>query len=201
MNKMTYLLSILFAISLVFIAGNSFAQNKGYQADIKDYWPWVSASKMIGSQLRDRSGNYVGEIKDLVIDPSSGRISNVILSNFRSHLANLPVPFDTVHKDPRGEMLVYNPPKGAELYYGQAPYWSEGLYADQTWPMEGIKASKLIGATVRTSNGEVTQIKDLKIDFEYGLVYAVFPSNVDGQWKRLLCLLAGWQKAAKTHLS
>jgi sporulation protein YlmC with PRC-barrel domain len=189
MEKIVYFLMLLSALSLVFAAGNSFAKNN--QPAAHDSWDWVLASHVIGSSLMDQSGNYVGKVKDLVIDPSSGRIISDIVSTFRSNWSTLAIPFeDTLVKTP-GRQVMYTQSRSAERYYGQAPYWSEGLYANQTWPMAGIKASKIIGATVRASNGEVTQIKDLRINIVSGDVWAFLPFYV-GATKKLVTVPLSW---------
>jgi sporulation protein YlmC with PRC-barrel domain len=189
MNKIAHLLMLLSAVSLVFVAGNSFAKNN--QPAGNDSWDWVLASHLIGSSLMDQSGNYVGKVKDLVIDPSSGRVISDIISTFRSNRLIFAIPFeDTVVKTP-GRKVMYAQSRSAERYYGQAPYWSEGLYANPTWPMDGIKASKLIGATVRASNGKVTQIKDLKINIVSGDVWAFFPFYA-GATKKLVTVPLSW---------
>jgi sporulation protein YlmC with PRC-barrel domain len=194
MNKVAYLLMFSSAVSLIFIAGISFPKNN--QPAAHDSWDWVLASHVIGSSLMDQSGNYIGKVKDLVIDPSSGRIISDIVSTFRSNWSTIAIPFqDTVVKTP-GRELMYAQSRSVERYYGQAPFWSEGLYANQTWPMAGIKASKLIGATVRASNGEVTQIKDLKVDMVSGDVWTVFPFDVTGSEKMVKIPLSWMHQSA-----
>ncbi len=176
MNKTVHLLLVLAVATFAFTASNSFSQNDRFMAE--NGWHKFMASATIGQQLRDQSGNDVAEIRDLVIDSASGRVSHIILSQIPGSEAMIvTVPFSTVSETPKGEILVYHPAGVAETYYGQAPYWSEGfyLYANQSIPMGSYEASKLIGATVRASNGEVSQIKDLEIYATYGSAYTVFP--------------------------
>jgi hypothetical protein len=95
------------------------------------------------------------------------------------------VPFSTISETPGREILAYHPTEVAEKYYGQAPYWSEGfyLYANRSMVERSLEASKLIGATVRASTGEVSHIKDLEIFAIDGSVYAVFSFNVGGNMR------------------
>ena len=198
MNKIVYPLVALLAVSLVFVASNSFAKNI-QRATALNRWDSFMVSTMIGKQLKDQKGNRVGEIKDFVIDQASGRVSHVILSQVRGMEAKpICVPFSTISETPGGEILVYHPPEVAQKYYGQAPYWSEGfyLYADQPMPMGSYEANKLIGATVRASNGEFSQVKDLEIYAMDGSVYAVFPFNVDGKKETVCVPLSGMPKSS-----
>jgi hypothetical protein len=64
-----------------------------------------------------------------------------------------------------------------------------------------MKASKVIGAVVRASTGEVSHIKDLKIDFQYGQVWAIFPFDVAGS-KKMVRMPLSWmhQRADNTFV-
>lgn len=75
---------------------------------------------------------------------------------------------------------MYNPSEIVTRYYGEAPYWSENPYLSQPYPQGSYKARKLIGATVRASDGEVARIRDLEVSSLDGYVHAVFPYNVEG---------------------
>ena len=185
------ILGLLF-LALVFVASNAFSDNEWYQGEITSYlqpkvsvaWDTFTASRMIGSEVRTQDGVYLAEIEDLAIDPASGHVSNVILSNiYEMGTETVAVPFSTISKSPGGEIFVYSPPEDAYQFYGQAPYWSEGfyLYANQSLPEGRVRASELIGASVHTSKGEgVAQVNDLVIDSEDGhVVYAVL-FNVGG---------------------
>ena len=187
MSKIFCSLLVLLGISLAFAIGSSFAKNnQGASAlNSPNTWDSFMASGTVGRQLRDQSGNYVAEMMDFVIDPATGRVSHVILSQIQGMEAKtIAVPFSTISETAGGEILVYHRAEVAEKYYGQAPYWSEGFYfyANQSMPMGSYEASKLIGSMVSTSKGEyLRQIKDLEIYALDGSVYAIFLLNVDGK--------------------
>ncbi len=193
MNKGTLTLYVLVTVGIVFVVGNPSAKNIQRTTGIIR-WDNFMASGMVGKQLKDPSGNDVAKIRDFVIDPATGRVSYVILSQIRGMEAkSIAVPFSTISETPGGQMLVYHPTEVAEKYYGQAPYWSEGfyLYANRSTLMGSQEATKLIGATVRATTGEVSQIKDLEIYGIDGSVYAVFPFSVDGN-KRVVRVPMSW---------
>ncbi len=183
MRTFTYGLAVLLMAILVFVAGNSFAQGGAREANEP---MWMSVHKMIGSRISDQNGNFTGEIKDFVIDPSYGFVVSDILSTYRRNYMIFTVPYMTFavpFSDTflnQGGQLVYNYHE-REMYYGVAPSWDQGPYGGQTWPTETVRATKLFGATVEASKGEAIHIDDLKIDFGTGQVYAVFPFNVDGK--------------------
>lgn len=195
MRATVYSILGLLILTLVFVTGNVFSENEWYQGEITGYfqaqtvatWDTFTASRMIGSELRTQDGIYLAEIEDLVIDPASGHVSNVILSNiYQMGAETVAVPFGTISKRPGGEIFVYSPPEDAYRFYGQAPYWSEGfyLYAKQSLPEGRLRASELIGASVQTSKGEgVAQVNDLVIDSGDGHVLYAVLFNVGGMDK------------------
>src|SRR5579871_5363508 len=42
--------------------------------------PCVPASKLVGATVNDRSGNRVGELQDIIVDPRTGRIDFALVS-------------------------------------------------------------------------------------------------------------------------
>lgn len=133
--------------------------------------------------MRDPQGNYVAEVKDLVIDPATGPVSHVVLTDIPGMGAeDVAVPFDTVSKT-GAAIFVYNAPENVYPFSGETAYRSEGfyLYAHESMPVGSYNASKSFGATARTSGGEdVGRIDDFVIDSQDGHIVYVVLSNVGG---------------------
>jgi sporulation protein YlmC with PRC-barrel domain len=174
MKSIHYSILGLIIISLILVAGNSFAQTlkgvpgaggvfKSYSEQFGDPFP---ASAMIWSELKTPDGHYVAEIIDLLIDPANGRVSDVVITHIRGMGSKkVGVPFSSVSRN-GANIFIYNAPEDAYRFHGMAPYWSEGshVYSKHEEPMASYKTSKLIGAMVRTSKGEdLGRIDDLVI--------------------------------------
>jgi len=127
-----------------------FSSSKSSEASFQE-----RASRIIGAEVRNMQGDYLGRITDLMVDPQNGRIAFAVLS--RGGVLGIPmmftaVPFSTLtagtpsHEknayllDVSKEKLasaptfsreqwpdVANREWGAEVYryYGNAPYWEE----------------------------------------------------------------------------
>lgn len=204
MRFITYSMLGLFVLGLVFVAGNSISaprfspfpeyyveylkQYKGLAgagASLGGYSTpsasrWVAGSTIMYSELKTPQGSYLAEIRDLVIDPANGRVSNVVITHIRMNGAQqISIPFGTVSKT--GEAIfIHHPPEEVYPLSGQDPYRSEGLYicSKQQEPRESYKISKLIGANARTSHGEALgQIDDLVIDSTDGHGYLLVSHN------------------------
>jgi len=192
MKSTTYLMLGLFVLSLVFVAGDSISApifstfGPGFSDFLKQFKGlpgsggsitgystpseihWVAGSRMMYSELKTPQGNYLAEISDLLIDPANGRVSNVIITRIQGMGAkHIVIPLSTVSKT-GDTIFVYNAPEDVFQFPGEGPYRSQGfyLYSKQQEPMESYKASELIGANLRTSEGEdIGRINDLAIDF------------------------------------
>lgn len=142
-----------------------YSNSSPYSLDI------FKASTMISSELRTAQGDYLAEIRDLVIDPSSGRISNVVLDHVRMMGAkDVEIPFGAVLKTGQ-TIFVHRTPEDLHQFSGEAPYWSEGLYicSREPEPVGSYRASKLMGSLVRSSKGEeLGRIDDLVINSKEG---------------------------------
>lgn len=77
MNRLITLISLVLGVSLVFLAGSSFAQGSGYQPM---GWHPVEARWLIGQRVNGPTSNYIGQITDLVIDQANDRVALVVLS-------------------------------------------------------------------------------------------------------------------------
>src|SRR5574341_261103 len=115
MKRIAYAVMALFAFSIFFVAvGTSSSQefSKGTialygQSEISG-WDTLEASSMIGAQLRNVSDDYLGQISDLVVDPGSGRILEIILSDVPEQGGELiAVPFDAISHSGNG-IYVFN---------------------------------------------------------------------------------------------
>ncbi len=205
MRFITYSMLGLFVLGLVFVAGDSisapiFSPFGSYYVEyLKQYRGlpgagglltggysspaasrWVAGSTIMYSELKTPLGGYLAEIRDLVIDPANGRVSNVVITHIRMNGAQqISIPFSTVSKT--GEAIfIHHAPEGVYPVSGQDPYRSEGLYicSKQQEPRESYRTSKLIGANARTSHGEALgQIDDLVIDSTDGHGYLVVSHN------------------------
>jgi len=207
MKSIKYYLMGLFILSLVLVSSNSFSQVSSWWAEMqgKDIMehlrkfgvpgaggpitgysqPSASgedtfvASTMIWSQLKTPQGDYLAEIKDLVIDPVSGRVSNVVLTRIRGMGAeDVAVPFSTVSKIGQN-IFIHRAPEDVYQFYGQTPYWSEGLYiCSKVQPPTGsYRTSKLIGSVARTPKGQdLGRTDDLVISTD-GLVVSLVVSD------------------------
>ena len=204
MKLLKYSIFGLIILSLVFVAGNSFSQLSMYTPDelqhlrrfgvpgaggvftsySERFGGAFAASAIIRSELKTPEGHYVAEIIDLLIDPVNGRVSDVVITHIRGMGAKkVVVPFNTVSRT-GGAIFVYNAPEDVYRFHGMAPYWSEGshVYSKHEEPMGGYRTSKLIGAMVRTSNGEdLGRIDDLLIDSADGRIVSLGVSRLGGK--------------------
>jgi sporulation protein YlmC with PRC-barrel domain len=169
------------------------------QSDITG-WDTLEASSMIGAQLLNTNGDYMGQISDLVVDPDSGHVLEVVLSDVPGRGAELAtVPFAALsHTGDR--IFVFNKPEefigqfsDPGRPFGEQPFrhWAEirFLYSVLPLPMGAFRTSMLIGAPVQTSKGEeVAQVNDLVIDFANDrVVYSVL-SDVGGIEGRMVAV-------------
>ena len=117
MNKTGKILIVLSSVlSLVLIGSSAFAQAQFFDepfapSPVRSETPTAEtvceyragafntfeASWLIGHQITDTQGGYLGEVSSLVIDNTNGRISLVVLSDV-PHIGNkpLPIPFGSI---------------------------------------------------------------------------------------------------------
>jgi sporulation protein YlmC with PRC-barrel domain len=153
MRKLIYMLIGLFTLSLLF-ASSSFA-GSGKMATCSDF---SEAMGLIGTTLYDTTGVYIGEVDDLAINPSTGRIESVLVNRIRG-LGDrvVAIPFD--HLSKTGEhTFAYNPPQGEEPravgYYGELPYYAYGFYQLPAMP-EGLhKFTDILASSTQSIEGE-----------------------------------------------
>lgn len=160
------------------------------------------ATDLIGMNVQNTSGENLGEIQDLALDPDRElRVAYFVLASggflglgekwfaiptgalsMGSNERHLVLPMDKdrmknahgFEKDRWPKMGDVTWGTGIHEFYGQRPYWSD----DQTstsGTMRIMKASELLGRPVHNDRGEnIGEIKDLAVDEQTGrIVYAV----------------------------
>jgi len=190
MRTIRYFVLSFLVLGLVFSSGTSSSQNLWSEETVLGYstwerWGWdtFSASDMIWSQLRNPEGLYVAEIKALVFDTGSGRVTDAVLTTIeRLGAGEVFVPFNTIRKT-GDSIFVYYAPEDVYRFYGEAPYWSEGFYqySGRSLPEGSYRTSELIGSHVKGSGGrELGWIDDLVVDSRNGHVVYLILSGVGG---------------------
>jgi len=212
MRKMTYLTAAAFALGLVFAAGNLFSQEEyefeeqpafseiWYAGQPTGYsfspmaWDTFDARGVLGTDLRNSDGSVIGHVDDFVIDPATGRISFLMVSDVQWLGAErVAVPFSAISKS-GSSILVYNSPEGASRFYGEAPYWSDGFhhYLDHPMPAGAYETNRLFGATVRTFDGEEAgRIDNFVFDSSDGHVVFLVLTDVGGTEDRMAAVPFG----------
>jgi sporulation protein YlmC with PRC-barrel domain len=167
MRTLTYSLIGLFLISLLVVA-TSVADERAMQ------WDSFVATNLLGRDLQNSVGEHIGNIHDLAIDPSTGRIDSALVNNITGVGAQMvTIPFDHISKIDQN-IFMYNPPEGTYRLDGLMPYWSYGFY-DLPPVREGdYKFSTLLGASVESSEEErIARINDSVINRDGHVVYVV----------------------------
>ena len=208
MDKITKLMAVVFMFSFVFMGSSAFAQMNS-ETPVFSYqpmsWNTFEASELIGVRVL---GN--GQIGNLVIDQTNGRIALVILSDVPGLAAEqVAVPYSSLQRtgEYTFELRDTNPYEGindprygltdpfwiSQIYndYGQVPYWIEKgeqpLEATKTYEYFGF-----IGAEVQSREGEVTgKIDDLVIDSSDGRLVFLVLSDVPGRGDSLVAIPFG----------
>ncbi|MFB3885875.1 MAG: PRC-barrel domain-containing protein [Thermodesulfobacteriota bacterium] len=176
MRKITYALIGLFALSLLFVGSSFAASDESGRMAI--HWDSFAASTFLGSALRTPLGEYIGHIDDFAINPSTGRIDSVLVSDITGVGSTVvAIPFDRISKDYQFS-LVYNPREDTVRFYGsgysELPY--DAYRLGELPPMQegDYRFTTLLGASVQSKEGEhVARINDLVINRDGHVVYAV----------------------------
>ena len=155
------------------------------QANISGWDAW-EASRIVLGQLTTESGDYLGQISDLVIDSENGRILEAVVSDVQGRGGEkISVPFSAVSH--RGsDVFVFDKPEEYRWRFSdvggssfEEPYsqWAEiqFIYSASPTPTGTYHLSTLMGAPVQTPKGdEVGRVNDFVIDFSKNqLVYFV----------------------------
>jgi len=144
MRKITYTLIGLFFFSLLF-AGSSFADSEK-MAMCSDF---SEAMRLMGTSLYTPTGVYIGDVTDLAINPSTGRIDSVLVNRIRGEGTRVvAIPFADISET--GEnTFVYNSPEGrgwpfVVSYYDQLPYDAYGFKHMPLMPQGDQKFTTLV---------------------------------------------------------
>jgi sporulation protein YlmC with PRC-barrel domain len=191
MNRMIYLATGLFIVSLLLVTDSSFAGTAYHRSAVMN-WNAIEASSFIGSQVFDIRGYELGQIDCFTVDPESGRISTVVLSDVpKMGARQVALPFASFTRV-GANLFVYNPPGEVYSFEGEAPFWSDGNYPYYgNMPPEAYynRDCQLIGADVQTSDGvRIARIDDLVIDFETGHVAYAVLSDFGGMETRMVAV-------------
>jgi sporulation protein YlmC with PRC-barrel domain len=142
-------------MSLLF-AGSSFA-GSGKMATCSDF---SDAMGLIGTTLYDTAGTYIGEVDDLAINPSTGRIDSVLVNRIKGVGDRVvAIPFDQIEKT-GPNTFVYNPAQGedpravAYYGYGELPYNTYGFYQLPAMPEGHHKFTDILASSVQSMEGE-----------------------------------------------
>ena len=215
MDKITKIIAVVFMFSFVFMGSGAFAQMVYEIPPAFSYqpmsWNTFEASWLIGLGVL---GN--GQISDVVIDQTNGRIALVILSDVPGLGAQqLAVPYSSllrtgeytfelrdtnpfldvapVDSHVYGSTPVTDPTWISDIYtyYGEAPYWTEKgeqpLQESKIYEYTGF-----IGAEVHSPEGEVTgRVSDLVIDSSSGQFAFLVLSDVPGRGDTLVAVPFG----------
>jgi sporulation protein YlmC with PRC-barrel domain len=153
MRTLKHMLIGLFSLSLLF-AGSSFA-GSGKIATCSDF---SEAMGLMGTTLYDTTGAYIGEVDDLAINPSTGKIDSVLVSRIRGAGDRVvAIPFDQISKTDQ-YTLVYNPPQRGDsptvAFYGELPYEAYRFGQLPPMPQGHHKFTELLGSSVESMEGE-----------------------------------------------
>jgi sporulation protein YlmC with PRC-barrel domain len=144
MRNITYTLIGLFLLSLLF-AGSSFADS-GKMTICTDS---SEAMMLLGTSLYTPTGVYIGDVTDLAINPSTGRIDSVLVNRIRGEGARVvAIPFTDISETAENT-FVYNPPEDrgwpfVVSYYDQLPYDAYGFNHLAPMPQGDQKFTALV---------------------------------------------------------
>ena len=207
MRKIIFPIIALFALSMLFVGIRTSSSQEFQEGTISLYgqsdiggWDTLEASSMIGAQLLSTEGDYMGQISDLIIDPGTGHISEVVLSDVPGRGAELAtVPFAALSHT-GADIFVFDRPEvfdgrfrddGSPSLERPFAHWAEVrfLYSVLPLPMGAFNATTLMGTSVQTPKGEqVAMVDDFVIDFRSDqVVYSVL-SDVGGIEGRMVAV-------------
>jgi sporulation protein YlmC with PRC-barrel domain len=114
----------------------------------------ASVDNLKGMPVKDRSGHDLGMVRDVMFDPSSGKIDHLIVSSFDAGLEKTyAVPFDSIQFD---RSLTLNMDR--DQFYGVGP-------AMEPRPLVSFTAAELRGMHVIDSRGnDLGVVRDVTLD-------------------------------------
>jgi sporulation protein YlmC with PRC-barrel domain len=176
MKTLSYPLIGLCFLSLLFVAP-SFSDEMTWQ------WDSFVATDLLGRDLLTSAGWPIGNIDDLAINPSTGRIRSVLVNNITGAGAQLvAIPFDHISRI--GQKIFLNdPPEGVDRFYDSMDYRSHGLNKLPSMREGDYKFSTVLGDSVESKEGEhIASINDFVINRDGHIVYVVL-DKVGGEEK------------------
>jgi sporulation protein YlmC with PRC-barrel domain len=180
MRKIAYTIMGIFVFSLL-LMGTSYAQSLNT----------IKASQLVGINVTDVQGLYMGQISDVMFNPSNDCVSSVVLSDIPGMGAeHIAIPFDALTRT--GEFqFIYKPSDETYSYFEASPLspnWDRVLSVykkDQSMLESGYRSSQLIGARVETPNGnDIAWADDIVIDTVGGHVVYLVLNDVGGKADR-----------------
>src|SRR3954463_13686 len=161
--------NILFGAALAFLglaATPLFAQTSASTSTTTSTTGYVQSSTIVGSKIKDAKGQDVGEIKDVVLDRSSGCLAYVVLSTrgggtttTTTKTVAAPWSVFSASSEPR----VYMTRIEREKIYS-APVWestrieeySRPEYINQVYGYYGVTVPSTFGVSASTTTGTTT---------------------------------------------
>ena len=199
MKKTVLSTIVLFVFGILYLgAGSSYSQ--GFLRPGFSGWDPLEASLMTEGQLTTASGDYLGRISDLVIDPESGHILDVVLSDVQGRGAEqISVPLVALSHDGSNRFVFDKDVAYRWRFssiggpYFEEPYmqWAEiqFIYSAVPMPAEAYRVSTLMGTSVRTPKGdEVGRVNDLVIDLTKDQVVYLVLSDVGEKQERMVAV-------------
>ena len=188
MRKVLFpLMGLLFLTWMV--ASTAYADNEWMEGQAAGYycspvagWDTFPASQMIGSRLYGTDGVSFAQISGLVVDPANGTVSGVVLSSIPGLGAyEITVPYSTISRT-GNDIFVYTAPEDVYQFYGEAPYWSEGLNRyDRPDVAKGYDVTHVLGAVVMSSDGkDLGRLDDFVIHSSDGRVVFGVVTGIGG---------------------
>lgn len=228
MKKITYVVAVISILSLVLLGSSSFAQTLlhpdsqvlGEPVSMcvlyqTTSWDLFEASWLVGHEVMSPEGLPFGQISNLMIDRSNGRIALVVLSDVPGFGAkSVTIPFGSLIRTGQDAFQISFPYTAVSYYetaeydremgmgvvpstidsnwvasvyrnYGLTPYWEEKGAQPL---MELYKSNILIGAEVRPLEGEErARVDDLVINSDGSIVFLSL-RNVAGRGDSLVAV-------------
>ncbi len=156
MKKFTIMLAAIFALSFLGLAAYAGQEDQG------TYNPWGGvfgpaqnmkgffedrATTIIGTEVQNKQGDYLGKVTDLMVDPQDGRIAFAVLSH--GGILGIPtrfiaVPFGALKPSAEKRVFILD---ASKTKIGEAPSFSRDQWpnvADREW---GADAYRFYGLT------------------------------------------------------
>ena len=205
MRKIAYSVIGLFFLSLLFV-GSSFSDEMQMSEEITGStpmavrWDTFKATDLLGLSLETPLNEYIGHIDDLAINPSTGQIDSVLVSDVTGlGDRKIAIPFSDISKrDPY--TYVYNTPEDLYRFNLEKPYWAYDLEHFPPIREGDYRFTTLLGASVESKEGDhIAHINDFIINRDGHVVYVVF-ADVGGTENKMVVVPLGTLSRKEEHL-